>query len=108
MSGKILALSLGVAAILLSAGAMKAQSQGENCAPHESVVAQLAEKYGETRQSMGLIQDNQVVEVFASLVTGSWTIIVTRPTGIACLVAAGESFELVKDGFDPTLLGDPA
>ncbi len=108
MSEKILALGLGVAAILLGAGALKAQDQGENCAPHASVVMQLAEKYGEMRQSIGLAQNNQLVEVFASLQTGSWTIIVTRPTGIACMVAAGENFELVNGGLGPALPGDPA
>lgn len=108
MRKSILTLSLGIAAILLSAGAMQAQSAGSNCAPHASVVQQLAEKYGETRQSIGLARNSQVIEVFASLETGSWTIIVTRPSGVSCMVAAGESYERLDETLSDVLPGDPA
>ena len=57
------------------------------------VVERLAEKYGETLQSMGLHQSNAVMEIYASEATGTWTILVTRPDGQACLVAAGRMWE---------------
>lgn len=89
------ALSLGIAGVLLALQA--AQAQPANCAKHETVVERLASKYGEVRQSMGLAQNNGVVEVFASPESGTWTIIITLPSGIACLVAAGEAFEAVDE-----------
>lgn len=64
-----------------------------NCGPRQAVVDRLAEGYGETRQSMGLGANNAVVEVFASEETGTWTITVTTPNGLTCLVASGQSFE---------------
>lgn len=64
-----------------------------NCAPHATVVERLAERYGETRQSIGLGSNNQLIEIFASRESGSWTITVTTPAGITCLVASGQAFE---------------
>lgn len=63
------------------------------CAERGQVIERLAEKYGETLQSMGLHQNNGVVEVYASEDTGTWTILVTRPDGMACLLAAGQLWE---------------
>jgi hypothetical protein len=68
-------------------------AQGRNCAPREMVLDRLAEGYGETRQSMGLGANNAVIEVFASDETGSWSITVTQPNGLTCLVASGQGFE---------------
>ena len=83
-----------------------AQAQTSNCAPHEVVVAHLAEGYGESRQSIGLAQNNAVVEVFASVETGTWTITVTQPGGLTCLVAAGEAFQHLAE--ELPVLDEPA
>ncbi|MEL6887768.1 MAG: hypothetical protein AAFO86_03575 [Pseudomonadota bacterium] len=76
----------------IGTGAVEAQQQ-RNCGPRDIVVMRLAEGYGETRQSMGLGANNAVIEVFASEETGSWTITVTTPNGMTCLVASGQAFE---------------
>jgi hypothetical protein len=96
---KVLKLSaLTVAAIFyLMATTEVAAQDRSNCAPREAVVERLAEGYGESRQSVGLGSNNAVVEVFASEETGSWTITVTAPNGLTCLVASGQSFEAVAE-----------
>jgi hypothetical protein len=81
--------------MMLAAG--QAQAQTGNCADHAQVVERLAERYGETRQSIGLDSDNAMVEVFASMDTGSWTIAVTKPGGLTCLVAAGQAYQHVNE-----------
>lgn len=68
-----------------------------NCAPRDVVVERLAERYGESRQSVGLGSNNAVVEVFASSETGTWTITVTSVNGMTCLVASGQSFETLNE-----------
>lgn len=78
--------------IAMTAGTASAENQ-RNCAPRETVVDRLASGYGETRQSMGLGANNQVIEIFASTETGTWTITVTTPSGVTCLVASGQAFE---------------
>lgn len=63
------------------------------CAARKDIVAKLAERYGETLQSIGLNRDNGLMEVYASEKTGSWTILLTKPDGLACLVASGGMWE---------------
>ena len=70
---------------------------GGNCAPRDVVVDRLADRYGESRQSIGLGANNAVVEVFASSETGTWTITVTTPQGLTCLVASGQAFEALAE-----------
>lgn len=82
--------------ILASATQAFSQSQ-RNCGARQQIVETLAERYGESRQSIGLGSNNQVVEVFASLETGTWTITVTMPNGMMCLVASGQSYESVTE-----------
>ncbi|GAW34336.1 hypothetical protein RA2_01384 [Roseovarius sp. A-2] len=82
-------------ALALIAGG--AQAQPGTCAPRDVVVDRLANAYGETRQSMGLGGQGAVMEVFASQTSGSWTITVTSPDGLTCLIASGQAFEAMAD-----------
>ena len=59
------------------------------------MIERLATAYGESRQSIGLGANNAVIEVFASTETGTWTITVTSPAGMTCLVASGQAYESV-------------
>ena len=92
--------SLGFGALILAADHAAGQPAA-NCAMRDRVVERLASAYGETRQSIGLGADNHVVEVFASRETGTWTITVTSPGGITCLVASGQAFEAVAAAPEP-------
>lgn len=100
MNRHIFAASLGFGILCLAATEAFAQSPG-NCGPRERVVQMLAEKYKESRQSMGLATGGRVMEVFASTETGTWTITVTLPTGMTCLLASGQSFEIAPDELTP-------
>lgn len=102
MTREMLTLGLGLGAILLTAQALRAQETG--CAERGAIVERLARDYGEHRQTIGLVGDRQVLELFASEETGSWTILLTTADGIACLVAVGEQFHR----FDPVPPGEPA
>ena len=93
-------LSFGIGAMLLAT--THAQAQGTNCAPHAAIVERLAANYGERRQSIGLGNDNTVIEVFASDTTGTWTITVTAAGGLTCLVAAGNAFQITHDALPDT------
>ncbi|AUC55731.1 hypothetical protein CDO87_04395 [Sagittula sp. P11] len=99
-------LGLLSAGFILGAASLVEAQQLQNCAPREKVVARLADKYGETRQSMGLGSNNAVMEVFASVESGSWTITVTMSNGITCLVASGQAFEELAEVLPPK--GDDA
>lgn len=94
MTQTFFALSLGFAGLIL---ATTASHSAQQCAKRDMVVSQLTEKYGETRRGMGVAANNTVVEVFASDASGSWTITVTRPDGVMCLVASGQGYEAVTE-----------
>ncbi len=105
----LFALSLGFAALIHATQTVHAQTvqaqPAPNCATRAQVVDVLAAKYGETRRSIGLAANNTVMELFASP-TGSWTITVTLPEGMTCLMASGQGFEAIAEEFPAK--GDPA
>ena len=90
LENSLFALSLGLAGLILTPVAGHAERQ---CAGHEMIAEALAKNFGEARRTMGLAQDNTVMELYASEKTGTWTLTVTMPSGMTCLVAAGNSFE---------------
>jgi hypothetical protein len=93
---------VAAAVLALAATAIPATAQSRNCAERERVVERLSGTYGESRQSIGLAANNQVMEVFANLESGSWTVTVTLPTGLTCLIASGMAFEVVEEALTPT------
>lgn len=100
MMKAVLNMTVGLGVMVLAAQDIAAQ-QARNCAPRDAVIERLATSYGETRQSIGLGSQGAVVETFASDDTGSWTITVTMPNGMTCLVASGQSFEELADALPP-------
>ena len=103
MEKLMFALSLGFAGLILATQAGWAAPQ---CAPRDGVLAALSQKYGETRRGIGIAGDTQMMELFASADTGSWTITVTLPDGMTCLVATGQAFESLSEALP--VPGDPA
>ena len=66
-----------------------------NCASRAAVVERLETKYAEELAMAGLqtaSDTGTVVEVWASSETGTFTILVTQPNGITCIVATGTDF----------------
>ncbi|MCH8953352.1 MAG: hypothetical protein IID49_14705 [Proteobacteria bacterium] len=98
MSALVLTTLVGIVLPAAPAGAQMARVQMARvqmvCGKRADMVRQLDEKYGETRRSMGLAEGRGVVELYASEETGSWTILITSPQGTACMMAAGQAFQI--------------
>lgn len=62
------------------------------CGERGEVASKLEKGHSETPVSMGLASNGAVIEVFASD-KGTFTIIMTLPTGMSCLMAAGEDWQ---------------
>ncbi len=63
-----------------------------NCAKRDMIVERLKSKYSESFAGGGLQATrtkHSVVEVWASEETGTFTVILTTPEGMACIVATG-------------------
>ena len=83
-------LALGAGFALIASTAM-AQAQPQ-CNKRANVLALLAKKYKETPIAAGVTNTGGLVEVLTDIKSSTWTIIVTTPQGISCLVAAGEGW----------------
>ncbi|MCC7047542.1 MAG: hypothetical protein IT562_12595 [Alphaproteobacteria bacterium] len=94
MSREFFALSFGFAVLIAATQMAEAQA---NCGTHDELTRQLQDRYGESRQTIGLADNNAVVELFASAESGTWTILVTTPGGPTCMVAAGGAFQLLAE-----------
>ena len=63
------------------------------CGQRTDVLSGLNGTYTETPSAMGLSNNGGVVEILTSPKGDTWTIIITMPNGLSCLVAAGENWE---------------
>ena len=84
-------------ALFAACFAVPAYAQNPNCAPPQVVVERLVNGYGERRVSIALGAGGTLVETWANLQSGTWTVVVTQPDGLACMVASGQSFELINE-----------
>jgi len=94
-------LTLSVVIALISSTAIAQQTRPQ-CNERDNVLELLGKKYGETPSAIGVTNTGGLVEVLHDPKDGSWTIIMTTPQGMSCLVAAGEGWryliELAKTG----------
>ena len=86
-------VALSILSCSLAASPSEAATQA-SCGPRDQIVKVLADQYKEDPVGIGLAQPGQVLEVFASQ-AGSWTMVMTMPDGKACLIAAGDNWEMV-------------
>lgn len=96
MKTLLLTLTSGLSFLALTAPQLAAQN-ARNCADRDQVIERLADKYGESRQALGLGAQGAMVEIFASDDSGSWTITMTMPNGATCLMATGQAFEKLAE-----------
>ena len=96
---KILAIAF---VSVLFIGAAQVQAAGMTCGDRTKLLKALSEKYKEAPRALGLSSSGKAIfEVFTSK-TGTWTIAVTLPSGMTCLVASGQAFEHLSEPLRPT------
>ncbi|WP_298370509.1 hypothetical protein [uncultured Bradyrhizobium sp.] len=64
-------------------------SVAETCAQRSDFIALLKDRFGEIEVAQGLSSNGHLVEIFVAP-AGNWTILLSRPNGLSCLVDAGE------------------
>lgn len=95
--------------ILLALLASSAPAAAPKCGPHDDITRGLGTRYGEARQAIGVAKEATppgiaLVEIWANLDTGTWTILVVTASGKACMVADGEAYTIEI----AQIPGDPA
>lgn len=67
------------------------------CKERSEVIAKLSAGYMEAPVAMGLASNGALIEVLSSARNGeTWTILLTQPNGISCVMATGESWQPVE------------
>ncbi len=90
----------------LASSAATAQAVGAvACAERDAIVQRLERGFGEQQKGAGLVSAAQLVEVWRSDETGTWTILMTDAEGMTCIVAAGEAWRDVDQSH--VVAGDP-
>ena len=80
------------AAAAVVAGIATGAAAQTRCAPRAIVVERLAGHYGEAFAGGGLRDEGAVFEVWTSAEEGTWTILLTRPNGVSCVMASGTNW----------------
>lgn len=80
------ALVFGMAALAPPAAAQMI------CGPRPAITNWLTTSFGESRSAVGMIGQDRVLELWVAAETDSWTILVTRPDSISCVVAGGTNW----------------
>jgi hypothetical protein len=91
--------TLAVAVLLILFMAVAALAQ-QGCGPADQMMEALRSGYGEVLVGEGYAAAG-IVQTYANAATGSFTVVVILPSGMACLVAAGEDWHAVE----PAALG---
>jgi len=86
------ALAIALALLLDIASEANAQAPAP-CTTRTRMIEKLGSRYAETPIAMGLASNGGLVELLASTDGTTWTVIVTNPSGLSCILAAGESWQ---------------
>jgi hypothetical protein len=81
---------LAIASALFS----PASAQQAVCGDRNEIVARLENGYQESTSGVGLSATGGLVELYTSE-KGTWTLMLTQPNGVSCLIAAGDNWEHV-------------
>ncbi len=63
------------------------------CDKRADVLTHLAKKYSEKPTSVGVTANGGIVELLSEKSGKTWTLIVSMPNGISCLLAAGQDWD---------------
>ena len=87
---------LASAILIATTAANIAQAQQRvPCGDRTAIMDHLKDGYAETVVAMGLDAQGRVLEVMAAD-GGTWTMLVTSPGGLTCLIASGVAWEQIK------------
>jgi hypothetical protein len=85
---------LAAAAALIAAPAFaQTASSGPACVKRADLIKHLEAKYHEAPSAVGLADNGALLEVFSSKSGETWTVTVTMPNGISCMVATGQQWQ---------------
>jgi hypothetical protein len=79
----------------LSVQLANAETGTRACAPYAKLRKALQGKYGEDPVAFGVHANGSLMQVFASDAGDTWTVVMTSPKGISCIVADGNDWHVL-------------
>jgi hypothetical protein len=88
-------IACAAAAVALIAAPAFAQSMGPGpaCVKRADLIKHLQAQFQEAPAAVGIADNGALLEVFASKSGETWTVMVTMPNGISCMVASGQQWQ---------------
>jgi len=84
----VAALILAAATTSLNAASAAAQVV---CGKRAEILTGFASTYHEVRSAIGIADEGSLIEVLVSP-SGSWTMVVTKPGGLTCIIGTGRDW----------------
>ncbi len=60
------------------------------CMPHDEFRVELHTNFSETPVAIAIANNGALIELYAKRDKSSWTLVMTRPSGLSCVLVAGE------------------
>ncbi len=96
------ALALGL--LVHTAAAVRAQPV---CMPHDDLTERLYAKFAEAPAANAIANNGALVELFATRDHSSWTLAMTRPGSVSCVLVAGEEWNHFPRGWRDQMVEAP-
>ncbi len=75
--------------LLHTAATVKAQPV---CMPHDDFRVELQRNFSEAPVAIAIANNGALIELYAKRDKSSWTLVMTRPGGLSCVLVAGEEW----------------
>lgn len=92
--------AIGLLLVLGTGSAIATEPSAPPCLAYDQAAAHLSKQYAERPVGVGLKTDGNVLQIFASRKTGTWTLLSIRPDGTSCVIAAGQHWQEIIDPQD--------
>ena len=84
-----------VAAFFFVLSWMPAEAQRRPCGDGADIISRLEKDWGEGAEILALDASGRMVRILVNRDTGTWSMLLTAPNGLTCLVSHGSAWELV-------------
>lgn len=91
----LLAVLVFVGYTAISDATFAQERQQFPCGPRDQMVEKLKNSYKEIPAAIGLANNGQLFEIFASK-KGTWSLVLTQPNKTSCMILAGSNFYIIK------------
>ena len=87
-------------ALALFAGSSSILAAQMLCVDRVDMLDRLASEYGEELIEVKMMEEHGLLEVLKSRSKGTWTLLLTKPGGISCVLATGKGLDTVEENLN--------